>query len=92
MKSLKISPLDGNIDLTLRKPGSKNSTQSGDKVLDLLTQNRGIMPYNYKSDATLIKDVFGMSKKEFKRSLTKLQDSGKIKVKDTGIYLNQTNG
>ena len=79
---------DGNIDLTLRKPGSKNSAQSGDKVLDLLKQNRGIMPYNYKSDATLIKDIFGMSKKEFKRSLTKLQDSGKIEVKDTGIYLN----
>ena len=79
---------DGNIDLTLRKPGSKNSAQSGDKVLDLLKQNKGIMPYNYKSDATLIKDVFGMSKKEFKRSLTKLQDSGKIEVKDTGIYLN----
>jgi len=78
---------DGNIDLTLRKPGSKNSAQSGDKVLDLLKQNKGIMPYNYKSDATLIKDVFGMSKKEFKRSLTKLQDSGKIEVKDTGLYL-----
>ncbi|SFV54175.1 hypothetical protein MNB_SM-5-993 [hydrothermal vent metagenome] len=78
---------DGNIDLTLRKPGSKNSAQSGDKVLDLLKQNKGIMPYNYKSDATLIKDVFGMSKKEFKRSLTKLQENGKIEVKDTGIYL-----
>ena len=78
---------DGNIDLTLRKPGSKNSAQSGDKVLDLLKQNRGIMPYNYKSDATLIKDIFGMSKKEFKRSLTKLQDTGKIEVKDSGIYL-----
>ena len=78
---------DGNIDLTLRKAGSKNSAQSGDKVLDLLKQNRGIMPYNYKSDATLIKDVFGMSKKEFKRSLTKLQDRKKIEVKDTGIYL-----
>jgi len=78
---------DGNIDLTLRKPGSKNSAQSGDKVLDLLKQNKGIMPYNYKSDATLIKDVFGMSKKEFKRSLTKLQENGKIEVKDTGVYL-----
>ena len=78
---------DGNIDLTLRKAGSKNSAQSGDKVLDLLKQNRGIMPYNYKSDATLIKDIFGMSKKEFKRSLTKLQDTKKIEVKDTGIYL-----
>jgi len=80
---------DGNIDLTLRKPGSKNSAQSGDKVLDLLKQNKGIMPYNYKSDATLIKDVFGMSKKEFKRSLTKLQDEQKIIVKENGIYLKQ---
>jgi len=80
---------DGNIDLTLRKAGSKNSAQSGEKVLDLLKQNRGIMPYNYKSDATLIKDVFGMSKKEFKRSLTKLQESGKIEVKETGIYLQE---
>ena len=45
------------------------------------------MPYNYKSDAGLIKDIFGLSKKDFKRSLTKLQDSKKIEVKDTGIYL-----
>ncbi|MCD6432790.1 MAG: DNA-binding protein [Sulfurimonas sp.] len=78
---------DGNIDLTLRKPGSKKSGNSSDKVLSLLKENRGIMPYNYKSDAQLIKDVFGLSKKEFKRSLTTLQDAGKIEVKDTGIYL-----
>jgi len=45
------------------------------------------MPYNYKSDAELIKNTFSMSKKEFKRNLTKLQDEGKIEVKDTGIYL-----
>ncbi len=45
------------------------------------------MPYNYKSDADLIKDVFSLSKKDFKRSLTTLVDSGKIEVKDTGIYL-----
>ncbi len=77
---------DGNIDLSLRKGGSKKGT-TGDKVLDLLTQNKGIMPYNYKSDAELIKNVFSMSKKEFKRSLTALQDAGKIEVKDTGIYL-----
>ena len=79
---------DGNIDLTLRKPGSKKSGSSNDKVLELLKQNNGIMPYNYKSDAQLIKDVFGLSKKEFKRTLTALQDVGDIEVKDTGIYLN----
>jgi len=78
---------DANIDLSLRKAGSKNSSNSSDKVFELLKANNGIMPYNYKSDATLIKDVFGLSKKDFKRSLTKLQDDKKIEVKDTGIYL-----
>lgn len=78
---------DGNIDLSLRKPGSKKSGGSADKVLSLLKENNGVMPYNYKSDAELIKDVFGLSKKDFKRSLTALHDSGKIEVKDTGIYL-----
>ena len=80
---------DGNIDLTLRKPGSKNSSSTSDKVLEILKQNNGIMPYNYKSDAELIKDAFGLSKKEFKRSLTTLQESGKIEVKDTGIYIKE---
>ncbi len=78
---------DGNIDLSLRKAGSKKSGGSSNKVLELLKSNSGIMPYNYKSDAELIKDIFGMSKKDFKRSLTALQESGKIEVKDTGIYL-----
>jgi len=45
------------------------------------------MPYNYKSDAELIKNIFGLSKKEFKRTLTSLKDAGKIEIKETGIYL-----
>lgn len=78
---------DGNIDLVLRKPGSKKSGGSAEKVLELIKENKGIMPYNYKSDAELIKDVFGLSKKDFKRALTTLQDDGKIEVKDSGLYL-----
>jgi predicted RNA-binding protein (virulence factor B family) len=78
---------DGNIDLTLRKAGSKKAGASNENILELLKQNNGILPYNYKSDAQLIQDVFAMSKKEFKRSLTLLQESNKIEVKDTGIYL-----
>ncbi|MEA1955510.1 MAG: S1-like domain-containing RNA-binding protein [Campylobacterota bacterium] len=78
---------DGNIDLSLRKSGSKKAGTSASIVLELLKENNGIMPYNYKSDAELIKNIFHMSKKEFKRNLTKLQDEKKIEVKDTGIYL-----
>ena len=78
---------DGNIDLSLRKGGSKKESNSTEKVLELLKQNNGVMPYNYKSDAELIKNIFSLSKKDFKRSLTQLQNSAKIEVKDTGIYL-----
>ena len=78
---------DGKIDLTLRKPGSKNSGDSDEKILAYLKEAKGIMPYNYKSDASLIQNTFGLSKKEFKRTLTSLQNSGRIEVKDTGTYL-----
>lgn len=78
---------DGNVDLTLQKPGSKKSGGSDEKVLALLKANKGVMPYNYKSDSELIKDVFGLSKKEFKRTLTSLSEAGKIEIKDTGLYL-----
>ena len=78
---------DGNIDLNLRKAGSKQKSDAPSKILELLKENKGIMPYNYKSDAELIKQIFGLSKKEFKRSLTKLQEDKKIEIKDTGIYL-----
>lgn len=77
---------DGNLDISLQKIGSDKKAGDADRILELLKQNGGIMPYNYKSDADLIVDVFSMSKKAFKKSLTKLQDDGLIEVKDTGIY------
>ncbi len=76
---------DGKLDMQLKKLGAKNSSSA--TVVELLKANGGILPYNYKSDAEVIKEIFHMSKKEFKRSLTTLQNSGTIEVKDTGIYL-----
>lgn len=87
MAFVKTIRKDGNIDLTLRKSGTKQSGGSTDKILELLKKNSGVLPYNYKSDAELIKEVFGLSKKEFKRSLTSLQEMNKITIKDTGIYI-----
>lgn len=78
---------DGNIDLTLRKPGAKKTLWGKERILELLKEHKGILPYNYKSDAALIQDFFSLSKKEFKLSLTKLQEDGAIEVKETGIYL-----
>jgi len=84
---VKATRPDGGIDLKLTKGGKAQKSSDSDKVLELLNANNGIMPYNYKSDADLIKNVFGLSKKAFKRSLTTLVDAKKIEVKDTGIYI-----
>jgi len=78
---------DGNLDISLQPSGAKKKSSDAEKVLELLKQNGGIMPYNYKSDADLITEVFSMSKKAFKKTLTKLQDDNMIEVKDTGIYI-----
>lgn len=77
---------DGGIDLSLRKIGGAKTKTAVETIVELLDANKGILPYNYKSAPELIQEVFAMSKKDFKRSLTTLQEKNIIEVKDTGIY------
>jgi len=84
---VKMIRKDGNIDISLQKVGSERKKDAAELVLDLLKENGGSMPYNYKSDAELITQVFGLSKKAFKSSLTVLADKNLIEIKDTGIYI-----
>ncbi|MEA1917086.1 MAG: S1-like domain-containing RNA-binding protein [Campylobacterota bacterium] len=78
---------DGKLDISLQPFGNKKGSLSSDKILEMLKSANGSLPYNYKSDAELISNVFEMSKKVFKKSLTTLSENGKIEIKDTGIYL-----
>jgi predicted RNA-binding protein (virulence factor B family) len=78
---------DGCIDLSLQASGAKQKDVSCEKILSLLKNSGGAMPYNYKSDPELVQNVFGLSKKAYKRSLSALQENGSIEIKDTGIYL-----
>ncbi len=84
---LKVSRPDGKLDLSLQPIGNKNSDVAQTKILDLLNNSKGKLPYNYKSDAEEIKNIFGLSKKAYKRALTALIDAEKIDVKENGIYL-----
>jgi predicted RNA-binding protein (virulence factor B family) len=77
---------DGNLDISLQPIGGAKTDAASDKVMTLLEESNGMLPYNYKSDAELIKNTFGLSKKNFKRALTQLQDAGKIEVKENGIF------
>jgi len=83
---IKLHREDGKLDLSLQKTGKEKSSDASEKILALLQENGGMLPYNYKSDPHLIQHTFGMSKKNFKAALTKLQENQKITIKESGIY------
>ncbi|MDD2828172.1 MAG: S1-like domain-containing RNA-binding protein [Sulfuricurvum sp.] len=83
---VKLRRDDGKLDLSLQKIGKAKSDDAGEKILELLEKNGGMLPYNSKSDPDLIQKTFGMSKKNFKAALTKLSESKKITIKENGIY------
>ena len=73
---------DNKIDVSLQKIGEK---PTGDKVFDILVKNGGKLDFTYKSEAEDIIKVFGMSKKAFKASLTKLIAENKIVLEESCI-------
>ena len=87
---VKLVRKDGNMDISLQPIGTAAKTDiATGKIMQLLEENSGSLPYNYKSDADLINSTFGLSKKNYKRALTTLKDAGKIDITDTGIYKKQ---
>lgn len=78
---------DGKLDLNLQPIGEsvQRSALSVQKVLEIIDADGGEISFTYKSDAEEIKRVFGMSKKEFKRTLTALLEQKKIKLTDHSI-------
>jgi len=79
---------DGKLDISLQPIGKDLSKDlNTQKILSLLKQNENQLPYNYKTDATVVKNVFGISKKAYKRALTSLLDENLITLDDKGIYL-----
>ena len=81
---------DGKIDLALQPVGADASSAAAEaKVMQVLRENDYHIPYNYKTDPEVINNVFGLSKKAFKRTLTALQEKKAISVSDEGIsFLN----
>ncbi len=79
---------DFKLDLSLQPIGKKAKIDEAEgSILQMLKAAEGTLPFTYKSDAEEIKKVFGMSKKNFKRTLTELIESNKIQLTDNAIVL-----
>jgi len=82
---------DGKLDMSLQPIGVLAKTdEAQEKVLSLLRSSDGLLEVTYKSDAEVIRKLFGLSKKGFKRALTSLIESEKIILLDKSIKLTKT--
>lgn len=80
--------LPGNkIDVIAGKPGYERVEDESTKVLRLLKENNGYLPYHDKSSPEDIYSFFGMSKKTFKMTTGLLYKQRKIDFTQTGIKL-----
>jgi len=80
----KIYP-DNKIDVTAGKPGYQRVEEETQKILRLLDENNGYLPFHDKSDPDEIYSFFGMSKKTFKMTIGNLYKQQKIMFTKTGI-------
>ncbi len=86
LKGFVKTVLPGNkIDVVLGKPGFQKVEDEAGKVLRLLGENNGYLPYNDKSAPEDIYEFFGMSKKTFKMTTGNLYKQRKIEFTQTGI-------
>jgi len=88
----KIYPKENKIDVVAGKSGYKKVEDETSKILRLLEENNGHLPYNDKSNPDEIYDVFGMSKKTFKMTIGNLYKQRIINIEKTGIKKLDTNG
>jgi predicted RNA-binding protein (virulence factor B family) len=82
----KIRP-DNTIDVVIGKQGYERVEDEAGKILRLLNENNGYLPYHDKSDPDEIYEFFGMSKKAFKMAVGTLYKQQKISLAKTGIKL-----
>jgi len=80
---------DNKIDVAAGKPGYERVEDESEKIVRLLKENNGYLPYYDKSLPDEIYGFFGMSKKTFKMVTGNLYKQRKIIFTETGIKLSE---
>jgi len=78
---------DNKIDLSLQKTGYNIVDEISEKILAKLKEQDGFIPVTDKSPPEVISDIFGISKKTFKKSIGALYKKRLIILENDGIKL-----
>ena len=79
--------LNNKLDVLIGKSGYQRVEDEEGKIIRLLQENNGYLPYHDKSSPEDIYGFFGMSKKTFKMTVGALYKEHKIELAKTGIKL-----
>lgn len=78
---------DDKIDLLLEKPGYEKVDSISEKILEELKNNNGFLAVSDKTSPEIIKAMFGVSKKNFKKAIGGLYRKQIIQFDSDGIRL-----
>lgn len=78
---------DGKLDLTLREKAYLQINPDAEKVLSVIEEYAGVLPFNDKASPEIIKRETGLSKNAFKRAVGHLYKERKIEITEKGIRL-----
>lgn len=78
---------DGKLDLAMRDEIPKQMEKDAEMVLDIIKSYGGVLPFNDRADAAVIKKEFGISKNAFKRAVGRLLKNGLIRITDKNIEI-----
>jgi len=82
----KVRP-DGKLDLSAVKPAYLQMGDDVEKIVDILTEMGGTLPYNDKAPAEIIDRDFSMSKSAFKRAIGRLYKERRVAINEDSIVL-----
>lgn len=80
----KVKP-DGKLDLTMREKAYLQINPDAEKVMSVIEEYAGVLPFNDKASPEIIKRETGLSKNAFKRAVGHLYKKRKIQITEKGI-------
>lgn len=78
---------DGKINMSIHQKAYLQMSDDGEKILAVIEEYDGILPYNDKASPEVIYRDFQMSKAAFKRAVGGLYKAKKIEITDSNIKL-----
>ena len=76
---------DGKLDLSVREKAYLQIGKDAERIMRLIENHNGKLPFTDKADPERIRQETGMSKNEFKRAVGNLLKSGKIVIASNSI-------